>query len=92
MNKKLIAIIAELIPVLSAIASVVLVASPFDTPVIRKIIAITFLLAFLGVAFFFLGRRLAKEDKAVRILGVMDCLATAFIVGYYILAIICFGL
>ena len=92
MKKKILAIILEIIPVVSAIAAVSLVASPLDSPVIRKVISAAFLLAFLGFAFFLLGRRLAGKDKAVQILGILACAATVFMIGYYILAIICFGL
>ncbi|WP_022766972.1 hypothetical protein [Butyrivibrio sp. XPD2006] len=35
---------------------------------------------------FFIGRKLAREDKAVKILGVLDWISTAIIVGIYVLA------
>lgn len=92
MNKKTIAIIAEMIPLVSAIVSYVLVVSSLDSKIIRQVISITFLLAFLGFVFFFIGRSLAKNDKAVRILGVFDWLATIYVIAIYIIAIFSFGL
>ncbi len=92
MNKKTIAIIAELIPLVSAVVSYVLVVSSLDSKIIRQVISITFLLAFLGFVFFFIGRGLAKNDKAVRILGIFDWLATIYVIAIYIIAIFSFGL
>lgn len=92
MKKRTIAIVIELIPVASAVAAFILVRIPNDSGQIRNGIQITFLLAFLGFAFFLAGRRLAKEDKTVRILGILDWLATISIIGFYILAIFLFGL
>ena len=92
MNKKKLAVILEIIPIVSAVASYLLVVSPLDSGLIRTIIGITFLLAFLGFAFFFVGRKLAKEEKIVRILGVFDWLATLSVIAFYILAIFLFSL
>ena len=39
-------------------------------------------------AFFFIGRRLAKEDKLIKILGILDILSTLAIVALYALAVI----
>lgn len=90
--KKTIAIIAELLPVISAPLSYLLVVSASDTGLIRHVITITFLLAFLGFAFFFLGRKLAGEEKMVRILGILDWLATLYVVVFYAIAIFSFAL
>ena len=90
--KKIIAIILEIIPIVSAVISYPLLVSCLDSPVVRLIIAVTFLCAFFGFVFFFIGRMLAKNDKAVRILGVFDLLATLYIVGIFIVAIFVFGL
>lgn len=90
--KKIIAIILEIIPIVSAVISYPLLVSSLDSPVVRLIIAVTFLCAFFGFVFFFIGRMLAKNDKAVRILGVFDLLATLYIVGIFIVAIFVFGL
>ena len=92
MNRKIIAIILELIPVISAPISYALVISSSDAAPVRRIISIIFLLAFLGFAFFFIGRRLAKEDRTVRILAIIDWLATIYVIAFYILAIFRFGL
>ena len=85
MNKKTIAIVLELIPVLSAIAAFVMIFSSYTPAQGSPEIGITMLLAFLGFVFFFVGRKLAKEDKAVRILSVLDLLATFSVVGLYAL-------
>ena len=90
--KKIIAIILEIIPIVSAVISYPLLVSSLDSPVVRLIIAVTFLCAFFGFVFFFIGRMLAKNDKAVRILGVFDWLASLYIVGIFIVAIFVFGL
>ncbi len=92
MNKKLIAIIAEIIPLVSAVVSYILLVANIDSDLIRLVIAITFLLAFLGVVFFFVGCMLAKEDKTVRILGIFDWLATLYVIVIYVIAIFSFGL
>ncbi|SDB56395.1 hypothetical protein [Butyrivibrio sp. INlla16] len=90
--KKTIAIIAGVIPAVSAVIAIFLMVSHFDSAVIRTVINITTFLGFLGFVFFFAGRKLGGGDKTVRILGVLDLLATASIVGFYIVAIFAFGL
>ncbi len=90
--RKTIAILLEILPVISAPIAYLLVISDYNSPLIRAVIGITFLMAFLGFVFFLIGRKLAKEDKAVRILGIFDCLATLFIVAIYVIAIFSFGL
>ncbi len=92
MTKKNIAIIVELIPIVSAVLSYLLTVSKYDSELIRNVISITFLLAFLGFVFFFVGRWLAKENKAVKILGVFDWLATVYVIAIYAIAIFNFGL
>ena len=92
MSRKTIAILLELIPVISAPISYILVVSSSDAASVRQIISITFCLAFLGFAFFFIGRRLAKGDRIVRILGILDWLATIYVITFYVLAIFSFGL
>ncbi|MCR5604750.1 MAG: hypothetical protein K6G27_13765 [Lachnospiraceae bacterium] len=90
--KKTIAIIAGVIPVVSAIIAIFLMVSHFDSTAIRTVINTTTFLGFLGFIFFFVGRKLAGGDKTVRILGILDLLATVSIVGFYIIAIFAFGL
>ena len=92
MNRKTAAILVEIIPILSAAVSFPLILSAYDSALIQRVISITMLLAFLGFLFFIIGRKLAKEDKLVRILGVLDLLATVCVVVFYILAIFSFGL
>ena len=92
MNRKVVAIIAEAIPVVSAILAFVLIFSPATSGASSHLTSVFCALAFLGFVFFIIGRKLAKEDKAVKILGAFDWLATASIIVFYILAIITFGL
>ncbi|MBQ4396455.1 MAG: hypothetical protein II828_02920 [Clostridia bacterium] len=90
--KKTIAILLEILPIVSAPLAYLLVISDYNSPLIRAVIGITFLIAFLGFVFFLIGRKLAKGDKVVRILGIIDCIATLFIVAIYVIAIFNFGL
>ena len=66
--------------------------SPYDTKLIKHIINVTTVLAFIGFVFFLIGRKLDKKDNIVRILGLLDLLSNICIVGLYILAIFSFGL
>lgn len=84
--------IAETIPLVSAVVSYILIVSSLDSDWIRQVISITFLLAFFGFVFFFIGRGLAKSDKTVRILGILDWLATIYVIAIYVIAIFIFGL
>ena len=88
MTKRTTAIIIELIPIISVIFALLLLKRDADSPFLRIITTVVFILAFLGFAAFFIGRKLAKEEKVVRVLGVFDWMATAIIVGIYALAIL----
>lgn len=88
--KRTTAIIIELIPVVSAISALFLLKRDVDSAFIRSITMIVFIFAFLGFVAFFIGRKLAGEDKMVKILGILDWIATAVIVGIY--AIVFFAL
>ena len=88
MNKRTNIIIAELVPVVSAILAITLIMLPFDSSAIRGLIDILTLLGFSGFVFFFISRRLGKEDRTVKILGILDLLATASIIVFYIIAIL----
>lgn len=92
MNKKTIALLIEAIPVVSAVVSFLLIMLPLDSDLVRQVIMLTTVLAFLGFVFFFVGRKLAKGEKTVRILGAFDWLSTLSIVALYTLAIFSFGL
>ena len=92
MNKKTVAVIVEIIPLVSAVVSYALLVSKLDSALIRNTISVTFLLAFLGFVFFFIGRKLAKESRAVRILGIFDWLATIFIIAIYVVAFLSIAL
>ena len=85
MDKRKAAIILELIPIVSALISLLLIVSPLDSGAVATIITITMLLASFGFVFFILGHVLVKGDKAVKILGIFDWLATAYVIGVYVL-------
>ena len=92
MNRRNAALLLELIPVLSAVLFFVLIGASPDTDLARKLITAFMLPALLGFVFFLAGRKLAREDRAVRLLGILDLLATASVIGLYFLAAISFGL
>ena len=48
--------------------------------------------SFFGFVFFFIGRKLNKESKIVRILGIFDWLATFYVIALYTIVIFIFGL
>ena len=85
MKKRTKAIIIELIPIVSVISALLLLKRDTDSPFLRIITAVAFIFAFVGFLSFFIGRKLAGEDKTVKILGVLDWIATAIIVGIYAL-------
>ena len=88
MDKKNIVITAKLIPVISVILSYMLILGPFHSDFARGLSGVTVILAFLGFVFFFIGRRLAKEDKLIKILGILDILSTVSMIALYALAVI----
>ena len=88
MKRKIITIILQLIPIVSAPISYILITSPYNS----KITKITILFAFLGFVFFFIGRKLDKESKIVKVLGILDWLATLYVILLYIMVIFIFGL
>ena len=92
MDKKTILSIVKFIPVISVVISYLLILGPFHSDFARGVSGVTVVLAFLGFAFFFIGRRLAKEDKPVKILGIMDILSTLAIIALYALAVISIAL
>lgn len=92
MNKKNIAITLELVPIISSILSLVLIVLKYNSSLIKTTITITILLSFFGFILFFVGRKLAKENKIVRILGIFDWLATIYVILLYLIAIFSFGL
>ena len=87
MNRKMIVTIIKLIPVVSVILSYILILGPFHSELAKDISGVTVVLGFLGFAFFFIGRRITKEDRLVKILGILDILSTVSIAALYALAI-----
>ena len=86
MTKRTTAILIELIPIVSVISALLLLKRDTDSLFLRMITMVVFIFAFFGFAAFFIGRKLARGDKTVKILGVLDWIATAMIVGIYALA------
>ena len=85
MNKKTILTIIKLLPVVSAVLSFILVFSNAQAGMLTTVAVI---LAFLGFVFFFIGRKSAKEDKTLKILGILDLLSTAAIIVMYAIVFI----
>ena len=92
MTKRTTAIIIELIPILSMISALLLLKRDTDSPFLRIVTAGSFIFAFFGFAAFFIGRKLARKDRTVKTMGVLDRTATAIIVGIYALAFFVMGI
>ena len=92
MKNRTAVILLKLIPVVSAPLAYILMTSHTSSNAAGNILAVFTLLGFLGFAFFFIGRKHFREDKAVRILSILDILATVIIIGIYVIAIMVFGL
>ena len=90
--KKTIAIILEIIPIISAVMAITLMLMSLDNQAVRGVINVTTVLGFFGFVAFIIGRILEKKNKAVLILGILDIVATLSIIGFYVLAIFSFGL
>ena len=82
MNRKTFLTIIKLIPVVSAVLAYILVFSPLEA---GWLTSIAVLLAVFGFAFFFVGRKAAKEDKTLKILGWLDLLSTLSIIILYVI-------
>ena len=92
MYKKNVAIVLEILPIVSAILTYVLIYAPFKTGSNIKIISgIALIIAFFGFLFFIIGRILAKEDRTVKILGILDCIATLSIIVLFVIIFIAIG-
>ncbi len=92
MNKNTFLVIVKMIPVISAAASFILILGPFSAAWVSKVTGVTVILAFLGFVFFFIGRKHAREDNALKILGILDILSTVSIAALYALAVISIAL
>lgn len=89
MYRKTVLTILKLIPPASAVLAYILI---FSSTQAGALTSAAVLLAFFGFIFFFIGRKSAKEDKTLRILGWMDLLSTLSIIVLYALAAASFGL
>ena len=79
MNKNTSLAIVKLIPVISVIVSYILILGPYSDAWVSKVTGVTVILSFLGFVFFFIGRKFAREDRMLKILGILDILSTASI-------------
>ncbi|SFU45743.1 hypothetical protein [Butyrivibrio sp. M55] len=86
MDKKKIATIVEIVPIVSAVLNFIFLYAFEDSNLIRALNSITMFFAFFGFVFFFVGRSLGKGDKTVKILGIFDIFATVSVIAIYILA------
>ena len=91
-NRKKIALVLEALPVICVPLSYLLILNNADRSIVRGIIGIATVIAFFGFVFFIIGRKLVREDKTILVLGILDILATLFILGIYVIAIFSFGL
>ncbi len=85
-------ILLKLLPVIAAPLAITLMVMPGDGASIQWLINITTLLGFAGFAFFFIGQKFGKEEKIIKVLSILDLIATGIIVGFYTIAIFAFGL
>jgi thiol-disulfide isomerase/thioredoxin len=81
MNKKTALTLIKLIPIVSVVLSFILIFSDVKA---GPVAAVTVILAFFGFVFFFIGRKSAKEDKTLKILGILDLLSTVAIIAMYV--------
>ncbi|SMC68318.1 hypothetical protein SAMN06296952_2204 [Oscillospiraceae bacterium] len=91
-SKRKIALALEALPVICAPLSYLLMVNKADNSIVRGIIGIATVIAFFGFVFCIIGRKMVKGDKAIAVLGILDILATIFILGIYVIAVFSFGL
>lgn len=89
--KRVVAIILELIPIIAAPVFFILVLTGLEFEGVKIVIPVAMLCAFLGFIFFFIGRKIAKGDGLVLLFGILDWLATAAVIAFYVIAIFNFG-
>lgn len=92
MKNKTTVIVVEIIPIVCAIAFLVLMYSNIEFTLLKSVSTYTMGLAVLGAPIFFVTRKMAKEDKLMKILGILDLLSALAVIGFYVLVIIVFGL
>lgn len=80
MDRKTVLTIIKLIPPVSAVLAFILI---FSSAQAAGLAAAAVLLALFGFVFFFIGRKSAKEDRTLKILGWLDLLSTAAIILLY---------
>lgn len=91
MNKKSLATVIEIIPVIATAAFFTITYSSINGAAVNTINTAAVIAALLGLPFFIIGRILAKESKPVLILGILDILCTVSVIAFYTLAIFLFG-
>ena len=92
MNKKSIAIIIELIPILSAIISTICIKLTYQSEIIQYISMITVVLSLLGFIFAIIGKKIYGYSNTVKVLGILDVFSTIYIILFYTIVVFIFGL
>lgn len=90
--KKNLALILEIIPIISTAAFFFFTYSDMNPALVKTANTVAVIFSLLGIPAFIAGRILAKGSKPALILGILDLLCTAAIIVFYILAIFVFGL
>ena len=92
MNKRKLAIAIRLIPPISLIIAIVLLLIPPDTAVVRAVITVTMMCALFGFLFHLVSRKLCRDDKLVKTLGLLDIFSSVFILLMYVATAFMVGL
>jgi len=88
--RKFIAIIIELIPVVAAVTTYLLIFLPLGNASVKQITTVTMVITLLGFIFGIIGKKIESEDRTVRIFGILAWLSTIsvfvfFAVVFYVL-------
>jgi len=92
MNKKTLAVILEIIPIVSVITALSLVFASLNNDFVRKIILVAVVISFFGFVFGIIARKLAKGDKLVKVLSIFDFLCPVIIIALYVITFIAIGM
>lgn len=92
MKKRTIVILLKCLPILASVISFICLKLPDDYTIVRVMIKITVIISFFGFIFFFIGKKMSKNDKLIKMLSIFDLLSTLYIIILYIIVIFSFGL
>ncbi|MBR6403871.1 MAG: hypothetical protein IKS48_10855 [Eubacterium sp.] len=91
MDKRKLAKILEIIPLVSLVAGLILVFLPIKGQVYIWGCSVLFFLAFFGFAFGIIARLLIKGDKTVKILSIFDFISSVIVLLFYYLVSVALG-